>query len=159
MPFRSNTDSIITAGQFLRKEGCLTVGFEDDDGLRLDVSLVKFLAQLVPLPRSTHLLRVEVVLPEDHAVTLILENWLWFSLCKAQEEILEITPSSHYQYQNHQLFNLRRTVTTTTPRWSLPVHRSSVATGCCGRRSASRCTRAVRPNPTTPSAEVFRLVP
>ena len=61
-------------------EGCLTVGFEDDDGLRLYVALVKELAQLVPLLGHVHLLRVEVVLPEDHAVPLILQNRLCFVL-------------------------------------------------------------------------------
>ena len=50
------------------------VGPEDDDGLGLDVPLVEETPQLVlgPARRLQAPLRVEVVLPEDEAVSLVL---------------------------------------------------------------------------------------
>ena len=58
------------------------VGPEDDDGLRLDVAAVEELPQLVlgPARRLQAPLRVQVVLPENQAVTLVLktcnDNWI-----------------------------------------------------------------------------------
>ena len=54
------------------------VGPEDDDGLRLDVAAVEELPQLVlgPARRLQAPLRVQVVLPEDQAVTLVLKHYI-----------------------------------------------------------------------------------
>ena len=53
------------------------VGPEDDDGLRLDVATVEEMPQLVlgPARRLQAPLRVQVVLPEDQAVTLVLKPY------------------------------------------------------------------------------------